>query len=170
MAASLIGGLIPDTIAPDSIIVAEPNKERRTKLVSQFGVQVTADNNVVCQNSDVVVLAVKPHVMPDVVKQLTGYQNQTLFISIAAGINITSLQAWLGTQHPVVRVMPNTPALIGIGASALYASGNVSEEKKKHRRNNTRCRWNVDMGQQRVRSRYCHRPIWKRTCVFHAFY
>ena len=130
MAASLIGGLIPDTVAPDSIIVAEPNKERRTKLVSQFGVQVTADNSVVCQNSDVVVLAVKPHVMPDVVKQLTGYQNQTLFISIAAGINITSLQAWLGTQHPVVRVMPNTPALIGIGASALYASGNVSKEKK----------------------------------------
>ena len=131
MAASLIGGLIPETVLANSIFVAEPREERRNELVNQFGVQVTADNNIVCQNCDVVVLAVKPQLMSAVVQQLERYQDQTLFISIAAGVGISSIQAWLGSHNPVVRVMPNTPALVGFGASALYASANVSEEQKE---------------------------------------
>lgn len=130
MAASLIGGLIPDTITPESIIVAEPNEQRRAELVDQFGVQATADNNLVCKNADVIVLAVKPQVMADVVQKLSGYKVDTLFISIAAGVSINSLQSWLSSQNPIIRVMPNTPALVGCGASALYASSNVSEEQK----------------------------------------
>ena len=131
MAASLIGGIIHDTVPASNIIVAEPRDERRNELIDLFGVQVTADNNIVCQNADVIVLAVKPQLMSDVVQQLEGYQDQTLFISIAAGISIESLQAWLGTHNPVVRVMPNTPALVGYGASALYASASVNNEQKE---------------------------------------
>jgi pyrroline-5-carboxylate reductase len=131
MAASLIGGLIPKTVPANNIIVAEPREERRRELVEQFGVQVTADNSIACQNSDVVVLAVKPQLMSEVVQQLEGYQEQTLFISIAAGVSIDSLQAWLGSHNRVVRVMPNTPALVGFGASALYASASVSENQKE---------------------------------------
>ena len=130
MAASLIGGLVPSTIASEHIIVSEPNVERRAVLAEQFGIEVTDDNNLVCQISDVVVLAVKPQIMADVAQQLELDESTPLFISIAAGISISNLQNWLGSaSYPIVRVMPNTPALVGCGASGLYAGPGVNQQQ-----------------------------------------
>ncbi|MBT5031427.1 MAG: pyrroline-5-carboxylate reductase [Proteobacteria bacterium] len=133
MAAGLIGGLVPGNIASKDVIVSEPNVERRAVLAEQFGVEITTDNNLVCQISDVVVLAVKPQIMAEVAQQLELDESTPLFISIAAGISISKLQNWLGSAaaYPIVRVMPNTPALVGCGASGLFAGPGVNQQQKE---------------------------------------
>lgn len=131
MAASLIGGLIQAGHPADHIVVAEPNQERRTWLENEFNVVTTADNALAVQ-TDAVVLAVKPQVMQTV---LTGLADditdaQPLLISIAAGLTINSLNKWAtqGSKEPIaiVRCMPNTPALVGAGASGLFANAHVT--------------------------------------------
>ena len=132
MASSLIGGLIPDTIKAENIMVSEPNDEKKEYLQSQYGVKTTSDNNELVSGCDVIVLAVKPQVMREILKPIaaTCAQKKPLIISIAAGIQIQSMEKWLGQKHAVVRVMPNTPALVGAGASGLYANDSVTTEQK----------------------------------------
>jgi pyrroline-5-carboxylate reductase len=124
MARSLVGGLIADGFAVDKLVVAEPDGRRREALERDFGVRVNADNAAAVAGAEVVVLAVKPQHMPGVARELAGPLAGTgaLVISIAAGIRSAELVRWLGAGLPVVRAMPNTPALLGCGASALYAS------------------------------------------------
>lgn len=130
MATSLIAGLLNEALKPEQILVAEPDTDKRAQLEKQFTIKTT-DSNMDCLGSDVIVLAVKPQIMQRVCRGLTGTQSTTgLFISIAAGINSDDINRWLGGNQAIVRAMPNTPALIGCGATALFANKSVDESQK----------------------------------------
>jgi pyrroline-5-carboxylate reductase len=128
MARGLIGGLIAKGANPAYITVAEPDSAGRDALQRSFGVALTADNATAVAGARVVVLAVKPQIMAQVVRALAPALQQTrpLVISVAAGIRSANLAGWIGPDVPVVRCMPNRPALIGAGATGLYADAGVS--------------------------------------------
>ena len=130
MARSLIGGLIARGTPANAIHVAEPVAELRASLVADFGVQVFADGSEAVAGTDVWVLAVKPQVMRTVCESVAvrAQAEKPVAISIAAGITTTQLQRWLGGDVPVVRAMPNTPALLGAGATGLFASPQVDAD------------------------------------------
>ena len=131
MAISLIAGLLKETLTPEQILVAEPDADRRAQLENQFSVKTT-ENNDDCLSHDTIVLAVKPQILQQICRQLASSTQTTncLFISIAAGIQSEDINRWLGGNQAIVRCMPNTPALIGFGATALYASQTVSDPQK----------------------------------------
>lgn len=132
MATSIVGGLIKQgDINLEHIHVSDPNAEQIQQLSDEFGIQGHNDNAVAIKNADVVIMAVKPQVMKQVLEPLksTLSTRQPLLISIAAGINIPSLIAWSGCQA-VVRCMPNTPSLLGLGATGLFASEQVSIDQR----------------------------------------
>ncbi|MFI4970116.1 MAG: pyrroline-5-carboxylate reductase [Lysobacterales bacterium] len=124
MARSLIGALIRCGTPPDAIAVGEPNAELRGMLARDFGIDAHDDARDAAQGANVLVLAVKPQVMKAVCRDLAAIVAGTrpLILSIAAGIRIAQLREWLGSELAIVRAMPNTPALIGAGASGLLAN------------------------------------------------
>ena len=131
MARSIIGGLIARGSAAQNITVCDPQQATLAGLQVDFGVAVSQNNAAAVAVADVVVLAVKPQVMASVCRDLAPRISPgVLVISIAAGINCTSLAEWLGTRTAIVRCMPNTPALVGEGASGLYASTGVTAAQK----------------------------------------
>jgi len=132
MARSLIGGLIKSGIAPESMIVSDPDDSIRRALVEDFSIQTCADNTDAARVADILVLAVKPQVMRCAVEDIAEslLQRQPLVVSIAAGIPIASIESWAGSPLPLIRVMPNTPALTGNGASGMYANHRVSKSQR----------------------------------------
>jgi len=132
MARCLIGGLLRSGTGADRVCVSEPDADLRAALARDFGVRVHAANADAARDAAVLVLAVKPQVAKDVCAGLraTAQACKPLVISIAAGIRIAQIDAWLGNGLAVVRCMPNTPALIGAGASALYANPRVSAAQR----------------------------------------
>lgn len=132
MAASLIGGLLADGTHAASLAVVEPQAERRAWLHSQFAVSTHAQAAPALAQAEVVVLAVKPQIMGAVARTLAPLlpAAKPLCVSIAAGIRLRELTHWLGSDVPLVRCMPNTPALIGVGASALFAQAQVSASQR----------------------------------------
>jgi len=131
MAAALIDGLIGNGWDPANIHASD-TEEARLKLLAEKGIATTPDNHTVVTNSDVVILAVKPQVMKDVLIPLqeTLTANACLLVSIAAGIPIGNLQEYSHANQAVVRCMPNTPALVQSGASALFANEHCSASQK----------------------------------------
>lgn len=132
MATSLIGGMVKQGVNAQTIWASDPHQENLDRLSNEFGIRTTQNNDLAIQNADVLVLAVKPQVMKSVLQasQAQLANKQPLIISIAAGITLNSLEAWCGTQLPIVRCMPNTPALIQQGASGLFANAMVNEQQK----------------------------------------
>ncbi|MDO9422303.1 MAG: pyrroline-5-carboxylate reductase [Herminiimonas sp.] len=130
MAAALIGGLAGKLTAANNIHVVDINTESLTKLQQQFGVTTAAQIDAAVVASDVIVLAVKPQQMKDVVAQLLPHVKAQLVLSIAAGIRAVDLSRWLGGHNAIVRTMPNTPALIGKGVTGMVASAGVSTEQR----------------------------------------
>jgi pyrroline-5-carboxylate reductase len=131
MASSLIGGLIKKQFPAENIIASDINSAQLDTLQDQFSIQVQSDNNLAAKNADIVILAIKPQMMQTVCRSLTNTQHKPLFVSIAAGIREPDINRWLGGQQSVIRCMPNTPALVGLGASALYANAVVNEQQKQ---------------------------------------
>ncbi len=131
MATSLIGGLISDNVPAGNIRVADPDAERREDLANRFGINTTADNLELVGTSDVVVLAVKPQMLHEVCRSIAEVQqtHKPLILSVAAGIRIADIERWLGGNCAIVRTMPNTPALVQSGATALFANTNVNDEQ-----------------------------------------
>ena len=127
MAAALIGGLIRRGLPPARITVADPDEERCRQLLAEFGVAASADGSQAAAGADVVVLAVKPQQMRAEAISLAPLLRvrRVLVISVAAGIPHAALASWLGARLPVVRTMPNRPALNGHGATGLYAPADV---------------------------------------------
>ena len=118
MATSLIGGLIAQGHPADSIVVSDPNELQRTQLEQQFSIRTTINSGSALKDADVVVLAVKPQIMKSVALSIAAEMNsadsqnnkqQPLFVSIAAGINLKSLQLWLGESQAIVRCKPLAP-------------------------------------------------------------
>ncbi len=132
MASAIIGGLINSGSNPQSIWACDPGQDKLEQLAEQFGIRTTTDNLTAIPQADVIILAVKPQIMESVLAPLqTALQNsKPLIISVAAGINLHSLSTWCGGPLPIVRCMPNTPALVGQGASGLYANSETSAQQK----------------------------------------
>ena len=132
MATALVGGMIARGIRPARIWMSDLNAERLDEVNHQHRVHVCTDNAEVVRRADVLVLAVKPQVMEAVCRDLNAAFDgkQPLVISIAAGVTVASLKGWLG-DVPVVRCMPNTPALVQAGATGLYADPQVSAEQRE---------------------------------------
>lgn len=128
MAASLIGGLIHDGFEPERISVLDVDPARLDHLGGRFGIRTTTDSAALLEASDVLVLAVKPQVVETAcagLREALG-ERRPLVVSIAAGVRIDALRGWLGPGVPVIRCMPNTPALVRAGATALYAGSDVT--------------------------------------------
>ncbi len=132
MARSLIGGLIADGWDPACISVSDADPGQLDATRRLFSTQSAADNTAAAAAAEIVVLAVKPQVMHQVAAEIgaTVRERRPLVISIAAGIRATDLQRWLGGDCALVRCMPNTPALVQSGATAMYATPGVSEDQK----------------------------------------
>lgn len=124
MARSLVGGLLARGSAPACIHVAEPHLPLRDALARDFCVAVHADNADAARRGSVWVFATKPQVLRSVAEALAplAQTQRPLVISIAAGVSSTQLERWLGGDLAVVRAMPNTPALLGAGATGLFAN------------------------------------------------
>ena len=137
MASAIIGGLLARGIPKDNISVSEPWDVNRNKF-ADMGLRVSASNTEsFAAEADVAILAVKPQVAKEVCEQLGkawgGKEKSPLVISIAAGIQLGELKAWFsagGRSPPIVRTMPNTPALVGEGATGLFAGEDVSPAER----------------------------------------
>lgn len=130
MAASLIGGLRAKGLEAALIRASDPGAETRARVSAEHGIEVFADNAEAIEGVDVIVLAVKPQAMKAVSQSLRpSLKPHQLVVSIAAGITCSSLNNWLGAQ-PIVRCMPNTPALLRQGVSGLYATAQVSATQR----------------------------------------
>lgn len=132
MARSLIGGLVAQGIPANCIHVAEPNASLREALARDFSVIVHAANDLAARAAATWLFAVKPQVMRAVAEALadTAQAQSPLVVSIAAGITTTQLDRWLGGGQAVVRAMPNTPALLGAGATGLFANARTSDAQR----------------------------------------
>lgn len=133
MATSLITGLLGQLYPADTITVAEPDVDRGAALQQQFAVNTTTNNAEAVENADIVVLAVKPQVMQQVCRGIADavQSAQPLIISIAAGLLSKDISRWLGGDVSLVRCMPNTPSLLSVGATGLFANEKVSAEQKQ---------------------------------------
>lgn len=131
MARALIAGLLRQNVPAAHVSVGEPLPAARESLAAEFGVRATADNAAAVAAAQVVVLAVKPQELPHVLRALHPalVAGKPLLLSIAAGIRVADLQAW-APGLSVVRAMPNRPALLGAGATGLYAPENVSSAER----------------------------------------
>ena len=127
MAAALVGGLTKRGLPGERIVVADPSALQLQRLVRDYGVRCAADNAGAVAGAEVVILAVKPQQMRAVALALSPHLavSKPLLISVAAGIPHAALARWFGAQIPVVRTMPNRPALNGFGATGLYAPAGV---------------------------------------------
>lgn len=132
MARSLVGGLIADGLDHTQLWVADPAEDQRHAVQARFGVRTTSSNLDAARHADILVLAVKPQILRAVALDLAPIvqERRPLVISIAAGVRSTDLDRWLGGEVALVRTMPNTPALIQTGATALYARANVTTDQR----------------------------------------
>lgn len=132
MASSLIRGLLAKEVNARSIWATDIDKLKLQQLRDECGIN-TSSVEQIADSVDVIVLAVKPQVMKEVCEQLVaGCPEQLpLIVSIAAGINTSHLQTWLGEDRAIIRCMPNTPALVRKGASGLFANKFVSDGQKQ---------------------------------------
>jgi pyrroline-5-carboxylate reductase len=124
IATSIVAGLVADAYDPQGLIVSDPDRNKLDTLAIGFGVRTTQDNIEAARSADLAVLCVKPQMASQVCRELAPIlkQHSPLFVSVMAGIRERSLQEWLGSPVPLVRAMPNTPAMIQSGAIVLHAT------------------------------------------------
>jgi pyrroline-5-carboxylate reductase len=134
MAASFIGGLVASGHPAASVRAADPSSTSLEKLAAIAPVRRCTSNAEAAAGADVVILAVKPQVMAEAAASISNAVKAggSVVISIAAGVTIASLQARLGPEAAIIRCMPNTPALLGCGASALFASTQVNPLQRQY--------------------------------------
>lgn len=132
MAQAMIGGLVTTGMPTELILASDPNASQRELITHRYEVQALADNAELARSVDVLVLAVKPQVMATVARGLRKavQERSPLVVSIAAGIEINSLQSWLGDKLAIVRAMPNSPCLIRQGITALHANSATSNAQR----------------------------------------
>lgn len=133
MARAIGGGLLRGGMHATDLMISEPLQEQCERLRKElYGAMVTEDNKVVARQSEILLFAVKPQILKPVCEDLVEevQANRPLVMSIAAGPKIDDIDGWLGGGLSVVRVMPNQPALIDQGISALFANERTSEERK----------------------------------------
>jgi pyrroline-5-carboxylate reductase len=124
MGEALIKGLVESSLVPaEAIVIADSRAARAEQIAQQYGVRAAADNGALVRGADVVILAVKPQIMAAVLREIMpALTNRPLLVSIAAGVSTATIQAVLGKYPRLIRVMPNTPALVLEGATAIARS------------------------------------------------
>jgi len=132
MTTALVGGLLRHGAPVDSVRVADPMPLQLERLAYEFGVRGGTDNREVVADADLVVLAVKPQDMAAAARGIARdlAERRTLVVSVAAGIRLADLARWLGEGVPLVRAMPNRPALIGAGITALFAGAGITTDDR----------------------------------------
>lgn len=132
MSSALLGGLLARGVAVADLSVADPSVAQLERLRRDFGLHATTDNVAAIREADLVVLAVKPQHMSAAARSLAIELavRRRIVVSVAAGIRLESLAGWLGGDGPLVRAMPNRPALIGAGITAAYASREVAPAER----------------------------------------
>ncbi|MGZ5819234.1 MAG: pyrroline-5-carboxylate reductase [Burkholderiaceae bacterium] len=130
MATALLGGLANKLTAGNNIHVVDRNPDALQKLSQQFGVTTAQQIGTPIAQADVIVLAVKPQQMKEVIAELRPHIGSQLVLSIAAGIRAVDLSRWLNNHQAIVRTMPNTPALIGKGITGMVALSGVSPQQR----------------------------------------
>ncbi|MCM0082552.1 pyrroline-5-carboxylate reductase [Geomonas sp. Red32] len=126
MAEAIIKGLLAGGVPAANLTVSEPSEQRRGHLSERYGIRTISDNGELCRQSDLVILAVKPQVFSQALKDVQG-SNQ-LYISIMAGVKCAAIEEVLGAEARVVRVMPNTPALVLEGATAIARGTRATDD------------------------------------------
>lgn len=132
MASALIGGLLKMVDQPQQIHVVDLNPSGLQKLQQQFGVSTSEVMDQRLRELDVIVFAVKPQNMREVVQNFAPFLTQQLLLSVAAGIRASDISRWLGGYELIARAMPNTPAILGLGMSGLYGLEALSAEQRQH--------------------------------------
>lgn len=129
MAQAIVAGLIKECCEPADIWMSAPSKERCDHVCAVYGVNSSVDNRDVVENSDILILATKPQVLPEVIDELSGVirTKGCLVVSVAAGASLRGLRKYLGDGVSIVRAMPNTPALVGKGITGLLPDQAVSQ-------------------------------------------
>lgn len=133
MSRSIIAGLVQAGYPADRILAANPSRPKLDALASEFGIRITQDNAEAARAADVIVLAVKPQLMAGMLSALVtelGSLEGKLLISIAAGIKVARLSEMAGDHKRIIRTMPNTPSLLGLGMTGLYAPAGISQEDR----------------------------------------
>lgn len=132
MARALAGGLIQNGWQKSRLQLADPDAGQRQGAEQALGVMTHADNSAVASVADILVLAVKPQALAEVARGIRAavQAKRPLVISVAAGVRLSDLARWLGSELAIVRVMPNTAALVGSGASGMYANTLVTSEQR----------------------------------------
>jgi pyrroline-5-carboxylate reductase len=130
MASALISGMLKRGTPAASIQVVEPLASTRQQLIDQLGVRAIPQADSQLAHSDLVIWAIKPQLFKEVATPLQDLLAHALHLSVAAGIRSDSISQWLGTER-VVRAMPNTPALVGLGQTGLYARGAVNADERQ---------------------------------------
>jgi pyrroline-5-carboxylate reductase len=131
MATAMLGGLLTQGYRGDEIGVVEVMSQARARLQNQFKVNVYAAPSAELLAAQIIVFAIKPQQLAEVAKSVASFVSGKLIISIAAGIRVTDLSRWLGGHDNIVRVMPNTPALVQAGVAGLYAMAGVTSEDRR---------------------------------------
>lgn len=131
MGQAMVGGIVnAKLVAPENIIIGDLNEKSLEKAKEKFGVKVTTDNNEVAKTADILVLSVKPNLYPIVIKGIKDQvKDDVIIVTIAAGKALEDTEATFGKRIKIVRVMPNTPALVGEGMAAICPNDLVSKEE-----------------------------------------
>ena len=130
MASAILGGLLREGLDPALVDVVDPVPQARERLAREFGVATHEGAGSALARSAIVVWAVKPQTFRDAARAAAPHTHRALHLSVAAGIRSDSIAAWTGSER-IVRSMPNTPALVGLGMTALYARGAVSADDRR---------------------------------------
>lgn len=133
MATAIIGGLLKAGLSPKQVYVSDPDTDKCARLKQQLSVHCSQNAQQIGEQCPVIILAVKPQIMPllsDELRPLLAHK-KCLIISIAAGTPIASIKKWFGEQHAIIRVMPNTPALYSAGISGLFADTSVADQQRQ---------------------------------------
>lgn len=129
MAEALIKGLLAGNVPAEKILVSEPSDYRRDHLQNSYVIGLADNNLELMEQSDIVVLAIKPQIAVEVLEEIAGvYSDDKLIVSILAGVTCTTIEKYFQGAPRVVRVMPNTPALVGEGASAICRGHHSSRD------------------------------------------
>lgn len=130
MGSAMIGGIITaGLLAPDRIIASARTVENLVLIKEKYGIDTTTDNKKVAEIADILILAIKPNAYPAVIDEIKGSLREgSIVVSIAAGLSLKTIQEYFAENVKIVRVMPNTPALVGAGMSALCSNQFVSNE------------------------------------------
>ncbi|MBE5038871.1 pyrroline-5-carboxylate reductase [Ructibacterium gallinarum] len=130
MASALLNGMLSAGMTDVENVTISDADSAKLAVWKEKGVKVTSDNTEVEANSDLIVFAVKPNVIPGVLAQMKGNPDK-IYISIAAGVSVGFLEEKLGSDKKIVRTMPNTPAMVSCGMTVISPNCNLSDEERE---------------------------------------